>query len=257
MRYERACTSLLRRFGLFVSIPHRDKLRYCSSNLTLFVFLDGSFTSAAQRYQMARARAYCCCLCARVHAYIDDNDDDSASSEEESTTPGSSTSAGSLSLGFGAVLLEVVLSGAASVYFEKVVKSADEQFTLWERNIQLGVYSVALYVGMLIYDAAVNGKSIGWSWILLVVAVLGAAGGLLVALSLKYADAILKALATSGAIVLSSLGGWVLLDGPMTLPVALGCVVAIVATINYTFDDMPLPDSIRVEAVASKVPVEV
>jgi UDP-sugar transporter A1/2/3 len=191
--------------------------------------------------------------------YIDDNDDDSTSSEEESTAPGSSTSAGSLSLGFGAVLLEVVLSGAASVYFEKVVKSADEQFTLWERNIQLGVYSVALYVGMLIYDAAVNGKIIGsgWSWITLVVAMLGAAGGLLVALSLKYADAILKALATSGAIVLSSLGGWVLLDGPMTLPVALGSVVAIVATMNYTFDDTPLPESIRVEAVASKVPAAI
>jgi UDP-sugar transporter A1/2/3 len=190
--------------------------------------------------------------------YIDDDDDDSETSEEAAESD-SSISAGSLSLGFGAVLVEVLLSGAASVYFEKVVKSADEQFTLWERNVQLGVYSICLYVGMLVYDAAANGKDIGsgWSWVTLIVAMLGAAGGLLVALSLKYADAILKALATSGAIVLSSLGGWALLNGPMTLPVALGCVVAIVATMNYTFDDMSLPESNHAEGTVSKVPAAI
>jgi UDP-sugar transporter A1/2/3 len=162
--------------------------------------------------------------------------DGSASSGDDS-----SSSTTSVSAGFAAVLLEVTLSGAASVYFEKVIKASDEPFSLWERNVQLAVCSVGLYVGVVGYDAAMHGTAIGtgWSWVSLAVAALGAAGGLLVALSLKHADAILKALATSGAIVLSSVGGWALLKGPMTLPVALGCVVAIVATLNYSFDGVP------------------
>ena len=47
-------------------------------------------------------------------------------------------------LGYGAVLTEVVLSGFASIYFEKVVKSTSEVVTIWERNFQLGVYSLIM-----------------------------------------------------------------------------------------------------------------
>jgi UDP-sugar transporter A1/2/3 len=43
--------------------------------------------------------------------------------------------------GFAAVLTEVVLSGFASIYFEKVVKSTTEVVTIWERNFQLGSYA--------------------------------------------------------------------------------------------------------------------
>ena len=45
------------------------------------------------------------------------------------------------------------------------------------------------------------------SFLSFVVSVLGALGGILVALSVKHADSILKSIATSGAIVLASLGG--------------------------------------------------
>jgi solute carrier family 35 (UDP-sugar transporter), member A1/2/3 len=38
--------------------------------------------------------------------------------------------------GYGAVLTEVVLSGFASIYFEKVVKSTSEVATIWERTVQ-------------------------------------------------------------------------------------------------------------------------
>ena len=41
---------------------------------------------------------------------------------------------------FDIVLSEVVLSGFASIYFEKVIKSTTEVVTIWERNFQLGVY---------------------------------------------------------------------------------------------------------------------
>jgi len=42
-----------------------------------------------------------------------------------------------LPLGVAAVLIEVTLSGFASIYFEKVVKTDPLQLTIWERNFQL------------------------------------------------------------------------------------------------------------------------
>jgi UDP-sugar transporter A1/2/3 len=54
------------------------------------------------------------------------------------------------------------------------------------------------------------------------VSIIQAAGGLLVAATLKYADAILKTLATCGSIVLSSVLGWMLLGGQLDIFVAIG-----------------------------------
>lgn len=51
----------------------------------------------------------------------------------------------------------------------------------------------------------------------------------------------MKSIAVSGAIVLAGVGGWAFLEGPMTLPMALGSAVAIIASQNYTFDTSPEP----------------
>jgi drug/metabolite transporter (DMT)-like permease len=75
-----------------------------------------------------------------------------------------------------------------------------------------------------------------WSWVTVLVAVLGAAGGLLVAATLKYADAILKTLAAAGAIVLATVLGHYFLDGPLDLIILIGSCVAIVSIANYTLD---------------------
>lgn len=148
--------------------------------------------------------------------------------------------------GYGAVITEVVLSGFASIYFEKVVKSTTELVTIWERNFQLGVYSLIMYGGIILYenyfqnapDEGVE-QRVAWSnWtvVTLLVSVLGAAGGLLVAATLKYADAILKTLAAAGAIVMSTVLGHYFLDGPLDLVIAIGSCVAILAIANYTLD---------------------
>ncbi len=117
-------------------------------------------------------------------------------------------SAGWQMFGYGAVLMEVCLSGFASIYFEKVVKSKSEMVTIWERNFQLSMYSILLYLLIIIYDSlgsqTENTRTFAsnWSFLTVVVSILGAAGGLLVAATLKYADSILKTLATAGAIVI-------------------------------------------------------
>jgi len=83
-------------------------------------------------------------------------------------------------LGFGAVVFEVILSGFASIYFEKVVKSTTEVVTIWERNFQLSFYSIIMYLCILIFNE--NGRSTwqNWNWVTVVLSCLGAAGGLLV-----------------------------------------------------------------------------
>jgi UDP-sugar transporter A1/2/3 len=144
--------------------------------------------------------------------------------------------------GYGAVLSEVVLSGFASIYFEKVVKSTTEVITIWERNFQLGIYSILMYATIILYESNQNdGKMTwgNWSFLTFLVALFGAVGGLLVAATLKYADSILKTLAAAGAIILSTVLGHIFLNGPMDLIVSIGACTAIIAIANYTLDATP------------------
>lgn len=147
--------------------------------------------------------------------------------------------------GFAAVLTEVVMSGFASIYFEKVVKSTTEQITIWERNFQLGLYSLLMYGAIIVYEtyyATEGGPKdarkawANWTLITFIVSLLGATGGLLVAATLKYADSILKTLAAAGAIVLSTVLGHYLLNGPLDMIVSIGGLVTIIAIANYTLD---------------------
>lgn len=144
--------------------------------------------------------------------------------------------------GYAAVLTEVMLSGFASIYFEKVVKSTTEVVTIWERNFQLGLYSMIMYGAIILYEnqfsAVIPERKIfsNWSIITMLVSILGAAGGLLVAATLKYADSILKTLAAAGAICMSTVLGHYFLDGPLDLVIAIGAMVVILSIANYTFD---------------------
>jgi hypothetical protein len=54
---------------------------------------------------------------------------------------------------------------------------------------------------------------------------------------LRYPDAILKTLPTSGSIVLSAVLGKVLLGGTLDIFVGIWCVATIVGIFNHTLDD--------------------
>jgi UDP-sugar transporter A1/2/3 len=148
-------------------------------------------------------------------------------------------------LGTVAVLIEVTLSGFASIYFEKVIKIDPLQLSIWERNFQLALGSVPVYLLFILQESIAGttqsgrGPGTGWSFLAVVVSALGAAGGLLVALSIKYGDSILKTLATTGAIVLSSVLDHFWLGGPLTGPMTLAGCQVILAICNYTFDSTP------------------
>ncbi|CAJ1950604.1 unnamed protein product [Cylindrotheca closterium] len=149
---------------------------------------------------------------------------------------------GNVMIGTAAVITEVTLSGFASIYFEKVIKLDPLKLNIWERNFQLALGSLPVYLFFIAGDGGgMTGFFGGWSWIAFLLSLLGAAGGLLVALSIKYGDSILKTLATTGAIILSSLLDHYLLGGPLTPPMIIAAVQVITAICNYTFDATPPP----------------
>lgn len=149
---------------------------------------------------------------------------------------GGNTIVGSL-----AVLTEVTLSGFASIYFEKVIKTDVLQLGIWERNFQLALGSFPIYLLFIVFEwGGEVGILGGWSWMAFLLALLGAGGGLLVSLSIKYGDAILKTLATTGSIILSAGLDHTLLGGPLTPVMCIAGVQVIIAICNYTFDATPV-----------------
>ena len=145
---------------------------------------------------------------------------------------------GNAFLGTIAVSIEVTLSGFASIYFEKVIKTDPLQLGIWERNFQLALSSVPVYLIFIIGNGGgtSGGFFTGWSILAFSLSLLGAAGGLLVALSIKYGDSILKTLATTGAIVLTGVLDHVFLGGPLTPSMIIAGLQVIISICNYTFD---------------------
>ena len=59
---------------------------------------------------------------------------------------------------------DVILSGFASIYFERVLKSVEETYSVWDRNFQLAFWSASIYLPILIYDNPTN-PFVGWSYV--------------------------------------------------------------------------------------------
>ena len=133
-------------------------------------------------------------------------------------------------IGVVAVTTDSALSGYATVYFEKVLKTT--VLTVWDRNLQLAFWSMLIYCPMALYAHPTNPLH-GWSSVTFLLALLGALGGVLVALVIKHADGLAKNLATASSIVLTTAAGHVLFHGPMTPSIILSSLVVIVAGYTY------------------------
>lgn len=109
-------------------------------------------------------------------------------------------------LGLISVLCGCMTSGFSGVYLEIVLKSTT---SLWIRNAQLALIGIGMSLISCYardYDAVVTrGFFAGYDEYVLLVILLQAAGGLLVAVVVKYADNVIKGFATSISVILSSL----------------------------------------------------
>jgi len=122
-----------------------------------------------------------------------------------SSSSASESAEGNSFVGLIAVLSACVTSGLAGVYLEKILKQTDA--SIWLRNIQLAMFGSALaFVGALVTDGSKikqDGFMQGYSSLVWGVIWLQAAGGLVVAAVLKYADNILKCFGNALSIVIS------------------------------------------------------
>lgn len=182
-------------------------------------------------------------------------------------------------LGFMAVTAASFSSAFAGVYFEKVLapekaaksKTASDEATtddistpkipsLWVRNLQLAFFSMIFAFLQGRYEAS-NRSNVSlyneemqdgsddfevksffhgftaWVWLLVV---LQAFGGLLVAAVMKYADNVLKGLATGISVVLSSALSMILFDVHLSSQFALGASIILASVYFFSNDPPPL-----------------
>ncbi|NWU92620.1 S35A2 protein, partial [Upupa epops] len=109
-------------------------------------------------------------------------------------------------LGLAAVAASCLSSGFAGVYFEKILKAT--KGSIWLRNVQLGAVGTAVGLAAMVAAegsaVATLGFFYGYNPAVWAVVLNQAAGGLLVAVVVRYADNILKGFATALAILAST-----------------------------------------------------
>lgn len=144
--------------------------------------------------------------------------------------------AGRAWLGFCAIVVACIISGLATVYFEKTLKGS--QVSMWARNLQLSLFSIAIgaaglvsgYDWDLVRDHGFFGGYNAVAWLTISV---NALGGLLVALAIKEADSIVKNFSTSIAIVLTSVLSAVMFGTAMGPLFGLGVAMVVYAVLLY------------------------
>jgi solute carrier family 35 (UDP-sugar transporter), member A1/2/3 len=174
---------------------------------------------------------------------------------------GSSTSPavqGNFVVGTVAVAVACVCSGFAGVYFEKVLKNGQSS-SIWIRNIQLsvGCLGIAL-VGAFVWDGQAireHGFFQGYNPIVFATVCTQAAGGLIVAVVIKYADNILKGFATSLSIILSTVASIFIFDFVPTIYFLFGSILVFAATYLYSMPDAPKAIEVQDSESSEKNPM--
>jgi len=138
---------------------------------------------------------------------------------------------------FAAVTL-VTLSGFAGVYTEKVLKgpeTAEVPFCFMQ--ILLALVSIALggIAGLCkdyntIITRGLFYKFNGYTWLVIIIS---AAGGLLVAATLKYASSIAKGYAVSLAVVLTGVVSWLFFATEMSIYFCFGVAIVVSSLVLY------------------------
>ncbi|CAM9130372.1 unnamed protein product, partial [Ascophyllum nodosum] len=109
-------------------------------------------------------------------------------------------------------------------------------------RLQLAMYSILGYCisgNLPTSDSQEGGMFDGWTLNAVILAILGSAGGLLVAFTTKYTDAVLKTFATSGAIIVTAVAGHVLLSSPLDVPIGIGAGCTVLSLLNYSDEGDP------------------
>lgn len=144
----------------------------------------------------------------------DSSNDPSTTEEKSRRLAEEDSTEQNLFVGLISVSIACLSSALAGVYFEKVLKkptneggAARAPVSLWMRNIQMAFFSVCIgviqYMGLKGDDATKPFMHGFTAWVYVLVG-LQAGGGLLVAAVIKYADNVLKGMATGVSVCFGS-----------------------------------------------------
>uniref|UniRef100_H2ZM52 UDP-N-acetylglucosamine transporter n=1 Tax=Ciona savignyi TaxID=51511 RepID=H2ZM52_CIOSA len=154
----------------------------------------------------------------------------------EGTSVESAQSWSNRMFGVGSLLIACASSGFAGVYFEMLLKNSN--ISLWIRNIQMAIFGI-LFSGLTVaftnWDIiSKDGFFQGYSTPVLVVLLLQAYGGILVACVVQYTDNIIKGFATSLSIIVSTVVSYLIFnDMQPTRAFTIGTILVIGATFVY------------------------
>mmetsp|Transcript_3610 Transcript_3610/g.5209 ORF Transcript_3610/g.5209 Transcript_3610/m.5209 type:complete len:353 (-) Transcript_3610:797-1855(-) len=162
-----------------------------------------------------------------------------------------------LFVGLMSVTVACLCSAFAGVYFEFVLKrptndggEARAPVSMWMRNIQMAFFSICIaYINMVRDgDRGVTGMTdenndpitkpflhgfTGWVY---VVVMLQAGGGLLVAAVIKYADNVLKGMATGVSVVTATFFSTFLFGTTLSMQFAMGALIILVSVYFFSND---------------------
>jgi predicted membrane channel-forming protein YqfA (hemolysin III family) len=116
------------------------------------------------------------------------------------------------------------------VGFEHTLKHGE--VGIWTRNVQLSGLTLLVACPVLLTRESLL---VGWTTLAVVCVLLNGVGGLLVALALKFADALAKSLATCASLVLTTVVTCIV-DRQIDFVVAAGCVLCCVGLVQYSLD---------------------
>lgn len=185
----------------------------------------------------------------------------SSSSKDSSTTEAeSNTAPQSLMLGLTSVTIACLSSALAGVYFEKVVKtsSAGEKqkpVSVWMRNFQLAFFTIwtamlqGWWTNMGQAEADAKPYFHGFTPLVWILVALQAGGGLLVAAVIKYADNVLKGLATGVSVCFATAVSFCLFGTPLSSQFSVGASMILVSV--YFFSN---PVTKKEKVVPSSMP---
>lgn len=171
-----------------------------------------------------------------------------------------SANAQNLFVGLMAVTVACLCSAFAGVYFEKVLKrptndggQARAPVSMWMRNVQMAFFSACIALINMYREYGDRGFSgetdenndpmikpfmhgfTAWAW---VVVGLQAGGGLLVAAVIKYADNVLKGMATGVSVATGTFASTFLFGTTLTMQFGVGTAM-ILASVYFFSNDLP------------------
>jgi len=184
----------------------------------------------------------------------------STKKEEAGEEKVDSANAQNLFVGLSAVTVACLCSAFAGVYFEKVLKRPTTDggrsrapVSMWMRNIQMAFFSVCIALINMRREAGergVTGEMDGngdamvkpfmhgftmWAWVIIA---LQAGGGMLVAAVIKYADNVLKGMATGVSVATGTLASTFLFGTTLSAQFGFGAAMILVSVYLFS-NDLP------------------